>query len=67
MLNELGQYLPFLIPIAVIQLALTVAAVIHILRHDTYRFGNRALWLVVSICVNVIGPILYFSIGKGED
>ncbi|MBQ2384487.1 MAG: PLDc_N domain-containing protein, partial [Oscillospiraceae bacterium] len=39
----------------------------HILTHDTYKRGNRALWLVVTIvCMNFVGPILYFLLGK-ED
>ena len=66
-MDTLVAFLPLLIPLAVIQIGLMVAALIHILTHDTYKTGTRALWLVISICVNVIGPILYFTIGKGDD
>ena len=39
----------------------------HILTHDTYKRGSRVLWLVVTlVCMNFIGPILYFILGK-ED
>jgi len=65
--NMLVRYLPFLIPLALIQFGLMIAAIIHICRHNTYRVGNRTIWLIVSILVNVIGPILYFAIGRGED
>jgi hypothetical protein len=65
--EELFKYLPFLIPIAVIQLALLASAVLHILRHNSYRFGNRIMWLLICVLVNVIGPVLYFAIGKGDD
>ena len=54
MFEELIQYLPFLIPLAIIQLGLMLAAVIHILRHEKFRFGNKVLWLVISILVNII-------------
>jgi len=60
-------YLPFIIPLAAIQLGLMIAALIHILRHKTYRVGNRALWIVISVCINTIGPILYFAIGRGDE
>ena len=65
-MDKLVEFLPFLIPLAVVQFALMGFAVYHILKHDRYKIGSRPLWLVVSILVNFIGPILYFTIGK-ED
>jgi hypothetical protein len=67
LVEQIQPYIPFLIPLVIIQLGLMVAAVIHILRHKTYRVGNRAIWLVVSILVNFIGPVLYFAIGRGDE
>jgi len=61
------EYLPFLIPLFVIQLGLMIAALVHIFKHTTYKSGNRVLWVIISICVNILGPILYFVIGKGDD
>jgi len=61
------EYLPFLIPLFVIQLGLMIAALVHIFRHNTYKSGTRVLWVIISICVNILGPILYFVIGKGDD
>ena len=66
-LSLLRTLLPLLIPVAVIQVGLMVAALVHIFRHNTYKTGTRTLWVIVSICVNIIGPILYFTIGKGEE
>lgn len=66
-MNNITQYIPFLIPIAVIELALAAAALIHVLRHKTYRFGNRVFWVIIVIVVEIIGPILYFTVGRGDD
>lgn len=66
-MTELVQYLPLLIPVLFIELGLAIAALMHILRHNTYRCGNRALWIVVSLFVGIIGPILYFTIGKDPE
>ena len=63
---NIPEILPFLIPVAVLQFALMGYAIYHILTHKTYKRGSRALWLVLSILVNFIGPILYFLLGK-ED
>lgn len=67
-MDKIVQYLPFLIPIVIIELALVVAALVHCLKHNKYRFGNRVLWIIVILVLcEFIGPILYFTIGRGED
>lgn len=66
-ISQLKEYLPFIIPILVVQYGLAIAAIIHIFRHDNYRFGNRILWVIIALVVNTVGPILYFTIGRGED
>lgn len=66
-MDQIKEFLPFLIPLIVIQFALLGYTLHHILTHTTYKRGNRALWLVVSIVLmNFIGPILYFVLGR-ED
>lgn len=65
--EDLKEYLPFIIPIAVLQLSLMLAALISILRHKQYKTGNRALWLIISLLVSIIGPILYFVLGKTDE
>ncbi|MBK8431303.1 MAG: PLDc_N domain-containing protein [Chloroflexi bacterium] len=66
-MNEITEYLPFLIPIAIIQIGLALTALVHVLRHDNYRFGNRIFWILVVLFIQMIGPILYFTVGRGED
>lgn len=64
---ELMEFLPFLIPIIIIELTLMLTALVHVLRHKNYRFGNRIIWIIVVVCLQIIGPILYFTIGRGEE
>ncbi|MCL2735457.1 MAG: PLD nuclease N-terminal domain-containing protein [Propionibacteriaceae bacterium] len=66
MSEQLRTYLPILIPLAVIELGLLIAALIHIFTHKHYRFGNRWLWVIIAVLINLIGPILYFVIGRGD-
>lgn len=65
-MNKLIESLPFLIPILIIELVLALTALIHILKHKNYRFGNRVFWIVVVLCAQIIGPIVYFTVGKGD-
>ena len=66
-MDKIIEYLPFLIPLIVAQFALLGYTLYHILTHDTYKRGNRTLWLVITIVLmNFIEPILYFLLGREE-
>lgn len=66
-MNTIFEILPLLIPVLVIDIALAATAVMHILRHSHYRFGNRTMWLVIVVILLLLGPIIYFVFGKGEN
>ena len=61
------EYLPFLIPIILIEIGLVITALIHVLKHPTYKFWNRTIWIFVVLLLQIIGPILYFTLGKGDN
>ena len=64
---NLNEVMPLIIPLVIVQFILLAVTIVHILKHDTYKRGNRILWLVVAIVgMEFIGPILYFVFGK-ED
>lgn len=66
-MENIIEFLPFLIPLIIVQFALLGYTLYHILTHKNYKRGNRALWLVITIVfMNYVGPILYFLLGK-ED
>lgn len=66
-MDKMMEVLPFLIPLAIAELALLGYTLYHILTHKNYRRGNRTLWLAVAIIgMEFIGPILYLLLGK-ED
>jgi len=66
MFDTIRDFLPFLIPLITLQIGLTLASLIHVLRHRSYRFGNRILWVLLSFLA-IIGPIIYFTLGRGEN
>ena len=68
MIEKLIELLPFLIPLVIVEFSLLGYTLYHILTHKTYKYGNRALWLVVTILLmNFVGPILYFVFGKEDS
>jgi hypothetical protein len=66
-INELKEYLPFLIPLILVELALMIVALTHVIRHDHYKVGNRVLWIVVVVLFQIIGPIAYFAFGRSDE
>lgn len=60
------KYLPLLIPVVVLELALTVAALVHMIKYKKFKFGNLTMWIILAF-FQIIGPILYFTIGKADD
>ena len=66
-MEQIMQVLPFLIPLIIVELGLFIFTLCHILTHNTYKRGNRAIWIIVTIIgMQFWGPILYFILGK-ED
>lgn len=65
--EDLKEYLPFLIPLAVIQLGFMIAALVSIFKHHKYKTGNRVLWVILTLCMSIIGPVLYFALGKTDE
>ncbi|MGD0807479.1 MAG: PLD nuclease N-terminal domain-containing protein [Anaerolineales bacterium] len=62
----LQKYLPLLIPLIVIQLALMIVALVDIVKREKTR-GPKWLWVLIVVCGEMIGPILYFVLGREES
>ena len=67
-MDGIKELLPFLIPLIIAEIILLVVTLRHILTHDTYKKGNRTIWIIVAIVgMQFWGPVLYFLIGKEEE
>lgn len=52
----------FIIPILLLVFILPILALIDILKNN-FEQNDKLIWILVTICVPLIGPILYFVIG----
>ena len=68
-MEQIKDLLPFLIPLIVAELAVVGYTLYHIFKHETYKRGTRALWIVITLLFmnTFIGPILYFLLGKEDS
>ena len=64
---DIGGFLLILVPILVIQLGLIITALYDLTRPARRVKGDsKVVWALIIIFVNLIGPILYFLVGR-ED
>ena len=66
-MDNLIKYLPILLPYIIAELALAIVAFVHVQRHQHYKVGNRILWSLVVLVVQIIGPIAYFIFGRSDE
>jgi len=64
-MDTLRQLLPFLIPIILLQLLLSVVALIDLARRPKAN-GPKWLWVVIILFIS-FGPIAYFLVGRQEE
>ncbi|HSJ55587.1 MAG TPA: PLD nuclease N-terminal domain-containing protein [Anaerolineae bacterium] len=59
------EYLPFLIPILLLQLVLMIWALVDLSRRERTR-GPKWMWAIIIVLGELIGPIVYFLFGREE-
>jgi len=60
--------LPVLIPIIIIQWALMVYALVKLFKSESEpRYIPRWVWALIIVFVNIIGPVLYLTIGRNDE
>jgi len=65
--GQLKDALPWLIPLAILQLTLMVVALVDLARREKVRGDSKLVWALVIILINIIGPIVYLFGGRGEE
>lgn len=65
---DIQGILPVIIPVVILQLVLLVAGLYDLTRPDRrVRGGNKLVWGLIIVLINLIGPALYFLAGREED
>lgn len=55
-----------ILPVLIIQLLLVVVAVIDLLRVKNTN-GPKWMWALIIIFIQIIGPVIYFIVGRGNE
>ena len=62
-----NNQLALLLPVIILEFVLAITALIYVIKHPNYRFGNKFIWILVVLFIQIIGPIFYFIFGRGEE
>jgi hypothetical protein len=65
-LEPLMKYIPLLIPILLIQLGLEIFALVDLVKTPKTR-GPKWVWALIILFVNMIGPIVYLTVGRERE
>jgi hypothetical protein len=65
-MEKLIQYIPYLIPVVVVQFILMAVALVDLARREKTR-GPKWVWALVILFVNIFGPIVYFIFGRVDE
>ncbi|WP_417898212.1 PLDc N-terminal domain-containing protein [Bacillus haimaensis] len=52
-----------LTPIIILQAILTIAALVSCIKQEETN-GPKWLWIIIILFINILGPILYFVVGR---
>ncbi len=59
--------LALVLPIVALQMALMVFALVDLFKPDRrVRGGNKVVWAVIIVLGELIGPLVYFLVGREE-
>lgn len=64
-MEAIKPYIPFLIPVLLIELGLLVVALTDLIRRERTK-GPKWIWAVIVIFVGIFGPVIYLLAGREE-
>jgi hypothetical protein len=64
-MEDLGELIPLLIPIILVEIVLVVVALVDLIRRQRTR-GPKWVWALVILFFNLFGPIIYLLFGREE-
>jgi hypothetical protein len=64
---DIGQFIALIIPLVLVELGLLGFALYDLVKRKKVKGGNKWVWGIIIVVVNLIGPILYLILGREEE
>ena len=59
-------FLQIILPLLVLQLILLVTALVSLVKSEHIN-GPKWMWALIIVFINIIGPVVYFILGRRND
>lgn len=59
-----SEMIKLLMPLVFLQFVLMIVALVSCLNSEERTRGPKGLWVLLIICLGIVGPVLYFVIGR---
>jgi hypothetical protein len=66
-LEGLVPMLPYLVPLFILEFVLLAIALVDLARRKHVTGGHKIIWVLVTVCIHIIGPVVYLIAGRKED
>jgi hypothetical protein len=64
-MEAIKPYIPFLIPVVLIELGLMIFALTDLIRRERTK-GPKWMWAILIVVVQIVGPVVYLLAGREE-
>ena len=55
------------IPLILVELGLMIFALVDLVRRPKVKGNNKWLWGILVVGIGIIGPLIYFMLGREEE
>ena len=66
-METLVQMLPYMVPLIILEVVLMVVALVDLAKRKHVTGGNKIIWVLVTVCIHIIGPVIYLIAGRKEE
>jgi len=56
-----------LIPLFLVEIGLMAFAINDLIKRKRVKWNNKWLWVAIILLIDLIGPIIYFVVGREEE
>ncbi len=66
-IESIIQMLPYMVPIIIVEAILVAVALVDLAKRKHVTGGRKFIWVLVTVCIQFIGPIIYLVLGRKEE
>ena len=65
--SQIGEIIKLVWPIVLLQLILQIVAIVDVLKKKKTKNLSVPFWIVIILIGEILGPIVYFLVGRSEE